>query len=115
MRRLGLLAAAGTVALMLGAPVPAQAQWIVFDPNNYVQNVLTAARELQQINNQVTGLQNQTQMLLNQARNLATLPYSSSQTIEQSLARTVSPAEVLCLSSWQRKQPGQSLWPMLLG
>jgi len=26
---------------------PAQAQWIVYDPTNYVQNVLTAARSLQ--------------------------------------------------------------------
>lgn len=63
-------------------------QMVVYDPSNHAQSVLQAARALQQINNQVTGLQNQTQMLLNQARNLATLPYSSSQTIEQSLART---------------------------
>ena len=33
----------------------------------------------------------------------------------QSLARTSSPLAVLCLSSWQRKQPGQSLCPMLFG
>ncbi|MGY4299832.1 conjugal transfer/entry exclusion protein [Bradyrhizobium sp. i1.4.4] len=48
MRRLGLFAAAGTIALTLSlcAALPARAQWIVFDPNNYVQNVLTAAREL---------------------------------------------------------------------
>jgi len=50
--------------------------------------VLQAARALQQINNQITGLQNQTQMLLNQAKNLVSLPYSSLQAIEQSLART---------------------------
>ena len=50
---------------------------IVFDPSNYAQNVLTAARALQQINNQITSLQNQAQMLINQARNLASLPYSS--------------------------------------
>ena len=41
--------------LVLGAP-PASAQWIVFDPNNFSQNVLTAARELQQITNQITSL-----------------------------------------------------------
>ena len=52
---------------------------IVFDPTNYAQNVLTAARALQQINNQITSLQNQAQMLINQARNLASLPYSSLQ------------------------------------
>ena len=60
----------------------------MFDPNNYVQNVLTAARELQQINNQITSLQNEAQMLINQARNLANLPYSSLQQLEQSIQRT---------------------------
>lgn len=64
------------------------AQMLVYDPSNYVQNVLQAARALQQINNQITSLQNQTLMLLNQARNLASLPYSSLQAIDQSIART---------------------------
>jgi P-type conjugative transfer protein TrbJ len=50
--------------------------------------VLQSARALQQINNQITSLQNQTQMLLNQAKNLASLPYSSLRTIEQSITRT---------------------------
>lgn len=87
MRRVGLLAAAGTVALVLGVAVPARAL-IVFDPNNYVQNVLTAARELQQINNQITSLQNESQMLINQAKNLANLPYSSLQQLQSSIQRT---------------------------
>lgn len=68
--------------------MPAQAQMVVYDPSNYVQNVLQAARALQQVNNQITSLQNQTLMLLNQARNLAKLPYSSLQAIDQSIART---------------------------
>src|SRR5438552_6917515 len=88
MRRLGLFAAAGTIALTICVTAPTQAQWIVFDPNNYVQNVLTAARELQQINNQITSLQNEAQMLINQAKNLASLPYSSLQQLEQSIQRT---------------------------
>ena len=67
---------------------PAQAQWTVFDPTNYVQNVLTAARSLQQITNQITSLQNEAQMLINQARNLASLPYSSLQQLQQSVQRT---------------------------
>src|SRR5713101_7360175 len=67
---------------------PAAGQQVVYDPSNYAQNVLQAARALQQINNQVTSLQNQTQMLLNQARHLASLPYSALQTIDQSIART---------------------------
>src|SRR5712691_13011085 len=67
---------------------PVLAQSIVFDPNNYAQNVLTAARELQQINHQITALQNQAQMLINQARNLASLPYSSLQQLQSSIQRT---------------------------
>src|SRR4051812_30687451 len=88
MRRLGLLIAAGTIALTLGVTAPVRAQSIVFDPNNYVQNVLTAARALQQINNQITSLQNQAQMLINQAKNLANLPYSSLQQLQSSIQRT---------------------------
>ena len=41
---------------------------IVFDPSNYSQNLLTAARALDQINNQIRSLENQAQMLLNQAQ-----------------------------------------------
>lgn len=67
--------------------IPAHA-FIVFDPSNYSQNVLTAARSLQQITNQITSLQNQAQMLINQARNLASLPFSSLQQLQQSVQRT---------------------------
>ena len=85
-RRAALTGVAG-VALAF-ASAPAQGQMVVYDPSNYAQNVLQAARALQQITNQVTSLQNQTQMLLNQARNLTNLPYSSLQAIEQSISRT---------------------------
>jgi len=77
------------VAALALVSLPAGGQMLVYDPSNYAQNVLQAARALEQINNQITSLQNQTQMLLNQARNLASLPYSSLQTIEQSIARTL--------------------------
>jgi P-type conjugative transfer protein TrbJ len=83
------LAAATAVMISIAATVvPSSAQIVVFDPNNYVQNVLTAARALQQINNQITSLQNQAQMLINQARNLTSLPYSSLQQLQQSIQRT---------------------------
>src|SRR5262249_55931170 len=82
MRRL-LFAVALTVA-----SGPAAGQMVVYDPSNYAQNVLQAARALQQIKNQVTSLQNQTQMLLNQGGTGASLPYSSLQAIDQSMTRT---------------------------
>lgn len=60
----------------------------VFDPSNYSQNILQAARALEQINNQIAQIQNETQMLLNQARNLASLPYSSLAELQASVQRT---------------------------
>jgi P-type conjugative transfer protein TrbJ len=52
------LASASVIALTLATGMqPASAQLIVFDPNNYAQSVLTAARALQQINNQIVSLQ----------------------------------------------------------
>jgi type IV secretion system protein TrbJ len=89
MNRFHRVAAAGVMALaVFVGPKPVFAQLVVFDPNNYAQNVLTAARALQQINNQIVSLQNQAQMLVNQAKNLASLPYSSLHQLEQSIQRT---------------------------
>jgi type IV secretion system protein TrbJ len=75
--RLSRCTCASMIAITVVAFRPATAQLIVFDPNNYAQSVLTAARALQQVNNQIVSLQNQAQMLINQAKNLATLPFSS--------------------------------------
>ena len=61
---------------------------IVYDPTNYAQNVLTAARSLEQITHQITSLQNEAQMLINQAKNLASLPFSALQTLQQNVQRT---------------------------
>ena len=76
--------AAGMVA-SIGMPItPAQAI-TVFDPSNYSQNVLTAARTLQQINNQIRSLQNEAQSLINQAKNLSTISFPEIQAITQTL------------------------------
>src|SRR6266436_2194823 len=89
MNRVSSLVAIGAVGLTVSFAVPPSlAQVVVFDPNSYAQNVLTAARALQQINNQITSLQNQAQMLINQAKNLASLPFSSLLQLEQSIQRT---------------------------
>ena len=82
-----LLVGAACVTLWLPA-APVRADLMVFDPNNYAQNVLTAARELQQVNNEIQSLENQATMLINQARNLASLPYSALSQLEQSIAQT---------------------------
>jgi len=85
-RRCGVTLAA--VLAFSGSALPVSAQMTVFDPSNYSQNLLTAARTLQQVNNQILSLQNEAQMLINQARNLASLPYSSLQQLQQSIGRT---------------------------
>ena len=85
--RAGLIAGVAALSIVT-VSVPARAQWIVFDPTNYAQNILTAARELQQVNNEIQMLENQATSLINQARNLASLPYSSLATLEQSIAQT---------------------------
>lgn len=80
---------AAMTAASLFAAMPAQAQFggIVFDPRNYAQNVLTAARTLQQINNQIQSLQNEATMLENMGRNLKRLDFNSLQQISSSLQR----------------------------
>ena len=63
-----------TVTVLVPAPAYAQFGGIVYDPSNYSQNILTAARTLEQINNQIKSLQNEATSLINQAKNLTTLP-----------------------------------------
>ena len=67
---------------------PAVAQVAVYDPSNYAQNVIQAARALQQVNNQIQSLQNEATMMLNQARNLASLPTSSLAALQGQVSRT---------------------------
>lgn len=83
-----LVAGVAALALIIATPAEAQFGGIVYDPTNYAQNVLTAARSLQQINNQITQIQNQAQSLINQARNLANLPTSMLTNIQRDIDRT---------------------------
>ena len=94
------LASASLAAVLLAgaaltATGPARAQLTVFDPSNYSQNVLTAARTLQQINNQIQSLQNEAQGLINQAqslvnqgKNLTSLAASPLGQLQQDIQRT---------------------------
>ena len=50
-----------TVVAVVLTPTRLHAQMVVYDPSNYAQNVLTAARLLQQLNTQLTMLANQSQ------------------------------------------------------
>jgi len=68
---------AALVVLFTSLTPVAHAQWAVFDAPNFSQNILTAARELQQVENQITQLQNEATMLENEARNLQGLNFNS--------------------------------------
>ncbi len=81
------LIAVAAALLVLAAPA-AQAQRIVFDPSNFSQNILTAARTLEQINNQIRQLQNEAQMLINDAKNLTGLDYSALAELRAALSAT---------------------------
>ena len=77
------------VAAVLMSTMPAaQAQWVVIDPTNLVQNIMTAARALEQINNQIRQLQNEAQMLTNQAKNLTSLDFSALNELRSALSAT---------------------------
>lgn len=88
----GLAGAAACAASVVAAtiPAPAQAQFggIVYDPSNYAQNVLTAARTLEQVNNQIRMLQNQASSLANEARNLQALPLTILQPLQEQVRQT---------------------------
>jgi P-type conjugative transfer protein TrbJ len=75
-KKLATLLLATTLAFA-GVSAPVSAQWAVFDASNYAQNVLEAARALQQINNQIQSLQNEANMLTNMGKSLQSLNVSS--------------------------------------
>lgn len=77
----------GSACLVQSAP-PANAFFgfsIVFDPRNYAQNLMTAARTLRTISNQVRQLQNQARMLANDAKHLVKLGHDPSAALNRVL------------------------------
>lgn len=78
------LSLGGTFGLPLA---PAAAQMPVIDTTNYAQNLLQAARALEQINNQVKSLQNEASMLQNMAKNLETIDFPQLQKIKSAMSQ----------------------------
>ena len=76
-----------TISVPLVTPRPAMAQWAVIDVSNLAQNILQAARMLQQINNQIQSLQNEATMLQNMGKNLSSLNFSSLSAMTSDLQR----------------------------
>lgn len=72
--------AALAAASVLAAAFPTWAQLAVYDPANYAENLLQAARSLEQVQNQLQSLQNE-------ARNLLPLGLKSAGALNSDLAR----------------------------
>lgn len=84
---LHIAALSSMLGLSASLPVaPAKASGLpVFDAANYSQNLLEAARALEQINNQVKSLQNEAGMLQNMAKNLERIDFPQLQQISSSI------------------------------
>lgn len=80
------LAAASLAPLSIVAVVPAEAM-PVFDQANYSQNLLTAARTLQQIDQQIRQLQNEAQMLASMDKHLKRVDFPELKALEANLAK----------------------------
>jgi P-type conjugative transfer protein TrbJ len=81
----GALTALALALLTSAALPPGSHALTVFDPANYQQNLLSAARALEQINNQVRTLQNQAQMILRMDQNLMRLGSTLSPDLQRTL------------------------------
>ena len=81
---LGCAVAGPIGAGLMVASTPAHAI-PVFDSANYAQNLLTAARTLQQVNQQIHQLQNEAQMLTNMAKNLSRIDFPQLDQLRQRL------------------------------
>lgn len=107
-----------TAAVFLMCSSASFAQWAVFDAANFSQNLMTAARELQQIDNQIEQLQNQAQMLVNEGRNLTTLPYNVLSQLQATLASTnrlIAQAQGLTFNVAQSQATFDRLYPATYG
>ena len=72
--RPSLFAALVGLSLTLAPEQPAKAQWVVFDPGNFSQNILTAIRTLVSNVNEVNQIANQIQQINNEIQNLQRMP-----------------------------------------
>lgn len=106
-----LAATVAALTLIVAAP-PASAQWTVFDPTNYTHSAGRPRATADQQPDHFASKRNAE--ILNQARNLASLPYSSLQQLQQSVARTqqlLGQAQRLAYDVQNIEGQFQSLYP----
>ncbi|WP_051599794.1 P-type conjugative transfer protein TrbJ [Hyphomonas sp. CY54-11-8] len=76
MKRLLMVLVLAVAPVAVSPPAHAQFGGIVYDPANHSQNILTAVRSLQEINQQIQQLAHEIEMLDNMAKDLENLPSS---------------------------------------
>lgn len=102
--------------LLINSVLPSQALDVVYDPWNYQQNLLTAARELQNIQNQVRQLTNEANMLANMDQNLLKLDGSIAQDVQSNLTqiqRLMNQGRGLALRVTETEQTYERLFVMV--
>jgi P-type conjugative transfer protein TrbJ len=77
-----LFSAVAIVALWTGFSIQSsKAQWVVVDPTNLVENIISALQNTQTVLNQITQISNEVQSLAYQAQNLQNMPSSVANTV----------------------------------
>ena len=72
-----LWTAVASTAVLVGSSAPvAQAQWVVTDPTNLIENTISALQNVQTVLNQISQLAHEVQSLANEAQNLQSMPAS---------------------------------------
>lgn len=118
------LAFAGGCSAVLGSGVavplaPAAALGMpVFDASNYAQNLIQAARALDQVNNQIRSLQNEASMLQDMAKNLDKLDFPQLSKINAAMSQInqlMAKAQGIQFNVSGLDQQIQRLFPGVLG
>ena len=90
MKSMLLAVGVSLLPLSVAAP-PAHALFgvgdVVYDPANHVENLLSAVRALQEVEQQIQQLQNEANMLVNQARNLEGIDFTSAPELQAAIVR----------------------------
>jgi P-type conjugative transfer protein TrbJ len=84
-RRHAAIAVSAIAGVVAFCASQSAAQMTVFDPSNFQQNLLSATRALEQINNQVRVLQNQVLMIARMDQNLVRLGGTMSPDLQRTL------------------------------
>jgi len=103
------------VAAGVSLAQPGGAQWTVFDPSNFSQNIVTAANSITNLTNQITMIENQIQQLAQGAANL--VPYQAIDALEEiqsdfaQLNALVDQVEAISYNVQQMQQQFTALYP----